>query len=159
MFLLFLSLLRLCTTVVQDGSPKKVSVCITCMRLRLVARVIKIGPPDQLLICNAKKPSSGDEGNRYFIWNSSYSFVFCRSTDIICFRDTRYIFRLYVLSVTISAEKPFSFYKGFSFVLPIPRGLNFRSRTSLRQVSRLIARTVRHLPGFPVVFVFPRESR
>ena len=57
-------------------------------------------------------------------------------------------------------EKPFLYKQtGFSFVLPIPRGLNFRSRTAQRQVSRLIAQAVWHLPGFPVVFVFPRESR
>ena len=57
-------------------------------------------------------------------------------------------------------EKPILYKQtGFSFVLPIPRGLNFRSRTAQRQVSRLIAQAVWHLPGFPVVFVFPRESR
>lgn len=55
-------LLRLCTTVVQDGSPKKVV----------------LGPARM----KRKKPPSGDEGSRYYIWNSSYSFR-------ISFRDTR----------------------------------------------------------------------
>ena len=50
-------------------------------------------------------------------------------------------------------EKPFLYKQtGFSFVLPIPRGLNFRSRTAQRQVSRLIVQMLLlHLPGLPVV--------
>ena len=55
-------LLRLCTTVVQDGSPEKIVWGFSRMKY--------------------KKPPSGDEGSRYYIWNFSYSFR-------ISFRDTR----------------------------------------------------------------------